>query len=251
MIYFGVPLRSKGASKNWENVTRVFNRTLRSIYRQADPDFRIIVACHDVPELDAEYDDRVEFLTAETPVPRNMEEMMLDKGWKLSMIGKRVRELGGGYTMLVDADDMISNRIAEYVKAHPDCAGFVSKYGYVYNEGFSYMKKLLSLHRICGSCTIVNYRAEELPDALPENLWDNSPMDKWAIRKPHRELLEYLGQQGKALSEIPFPTTVYLRNTGDNHSMFAGGDLNWKRKAELLIRPRIPVNGKIGEEFGF
>ena len=71
MIYFGVPLRSKASSNNWDNVTRVFNRTLRSIYRQTDPGFKIIVACHDLPELFEAYDERVEFLIADCPVPTN------------------------------------------------------------------------------------------------------------------------------------------------------------------------------------
>ena len=62
MIYFGVTLRSKASAKNWEHVERDFNRTLRSLYRQTDPEFRIIVACHDIPRLDAAYDERVEFV---------------------------------------------------------------------------------------------------------------------------------------------------------------------------------------------
>ena len=47
MIYFGIPLRSKETSNNWDKVTEFFNRTLWSVYNQTDPDFRIIVACHD------------------------------------------------------------------------------------------------------------------------------------------------------------------------------------------------------------
>lgn len=251
MIYFGIPLRSKGASKNWEHVVKIFRRTLRSVCAQTDPDFRVLVACHDIPESKEPYDSRVEFLVADTPVPTNRDEMMLDKGWKLSMIGKRVRELGGGYTMIVDADDLISNRIADYVNSHPGENGFVSDYGFVYNDGFLYMKKIWGLHRICGSCIIVNYVPEELPDTLPENLWDNTPMDRWLIRKPHTAMLQALEQQGKPLAKMPFPTTIYVRNTGDNHSMLGGDDLSWKRKAELLVRRRLPIHSPLGREFGF
>lgn len=86
MIYFGIPLRSKAVSSNWDDVMRVFNRTLQSVYRQTNPDFRIFVACHEVPGLSEQYDERVEFLIADTPYPKNRKEMMLDKGWKLSMI---------------------------------------------------------------------------------------------------------------------------------------------------------------------
>ena len=167
------------------------------------------------------------------------------------MIGNRVREQGGGYTMLVDADDIVSERIAEYVNSHPGRSGFLSRYGYVYNEGFPYMKKLLALHRICGSCAIINYSVSDLPDTMPEDLWDNSPMEKYIIRMSHRQVPDYLREQGRELSEIPFPTTVYVRNTGDNHSMLKGSDLSWKRKVELALRKKISLEGETGREFGF
>lgn len=37
MIYFGIPLRSKETSNNWDKVTEFFNRTLWSVYNQTDP----------------------------------------------------------------------------------------------------------------------------------------------------------------------------------------------------------------------
>ena len=84
MIYFGVTLRSRASARNWENVVRDFNRTLRSISRQADPEFRVIIACHEIPPLEESYDGRVEFLTTDVPTPTNSHEMMQDKGYKLS-----------------------------------------------------------------------------------------------------------------------------------------------------------------------
>lgn len=153
--------------------------------------------------------------------------------------------------MLVDSDDIISNRVAEYVNSHPGEHGFLSAYGYVYNDGFTYMKRILAPHRICESCAIVNYSVEDLPDKMPNSLWDDSPKDKWIIRKSHRMIPDYLAEHGRKLEKMPFPTTVYVRNTGDNHSMLGGTDLNTKRKIELLIRRRIKLNGKIGFEFGF
>ena len=62
MIYFGIPLRSKATANDWDKVSLFFNRTLWSVYRQTDSDFRIIVACHDIPELVHDFDGRVEFI---------------------------------------------------------------------------------------------------------------------------------------------------------------------------------------------
>ena len=249
MIYFGVTLRSKASAKNWEHVERDFNRTLRSLYRQTDPEFRIIVACHDIPRLDAAYDERVEFVTTDIPTPKTPFEMMQDKGYKLSMIGKRVREYGGGYTMIVDADDLISNRVAAYMKQHPGENGFGAEYGYVYNVGDSFVKRMYALDRVCGSCTIIRYDPQELPAALPNGPQDESSVESMIIRRPHSTLQRYMASIGRPVRRIPFPTTVYIRNTGDNHSMLNGGDLGWKRKIELLLRRPRALSG-IAEEFG-
>ena len=251
MIYFGIPLRSKKASKNWAMVTKIFNRTLESIYRQTDPDFHVIIACHDIPELYRNYDERVEFLVSDQPLPENKREMRLDKGWKISMIAVRIRQMGGGYTMIVDSDDIVSNRIAEYLNAHPGENGFLSKFGYLYREGMPYVKKIYAPHRICGSCSIINYSVEDLPDIMPENLWDDTFKDKWIIRKSHRLLPKYLKEHGRELARMPFPTTIYVRNTNDNISMMGGRDLNKKRKIEGMLRRKIKLTGRVGFEFGF
>lgn len=153
--------------------------------------------------------------------------------------------------MLVDSDDLISNRIAEYVNAHPEKNGFLSNYGYVYNEGLPYMKKMSALHRTCGSCSIVNYSVEDLPDKMPANFWDNSFKNSYIIRKSHRQIPDYLKEQGRELERMPFPTTVYVRNTGDNHSMMGGSDLSWKRKVEMFLRRKTYINHDIKTEFGF
>ncbi len=251
MIFFGIPFRSKASSQNWDHVTKVFNQTLKSIYSQTDPNFKIYVACHDIPVLDMEYDDRVQFLISDRDTPETKKEMLLDKGWKISMIAQCIREAGGGYTMLVDSDDLVSNRIAEYVNSHPRCNGYLSRYGYVYNDGSDYMQKVKNLHRLCGSCSIVYYTVDDLPDKMPESLYDDSPVDKWIIRKPHCVIPEYLEENGRGLSTLPFPTTVYVRNTGDNHSMLGGDDFSWKRKLSFLFKPKISIHGKEGGEFGF
>lgn len=248
MIYFGVTLRSKAASRSWEHVVADFNRTLYSIYRQTDPDFRVIVACHELPALEREYDERIEFLQTDVPVPKTPLEMMQDKGYKLSMIGRRIRELGGGYTMIVDADDLVSNRIAAYVKAHPGQHGFISKYGYIFNQGEHWCRRALQPDQVCGSCLIVNYSVDDLPAALPPS--PGSPEGKdFILRKPHPSIRPWLEEHGRPVSVIPFPTTVYMRNTGDNHSMLDGGRLGLKRQLEQALQRRIAVE-KIADEFG-
>lgn len=92
MIYFVIPLRSKAASKNWESVTRNFNRTLESCYHQTSNEFKIFVACHEIPTLDEKYDGRVSFIQVNIPAPNNFKEMMFDKGYKMYTLMKAVHD---------------------------------------------------------------------------------------------------------------------------------------------------------------
>ncbi len=151
---------------------------------------------------------------------------------------------------MVDTDDLISIRIAEHVNSLPECNGYLSRYGYIYSEGTDYLKRVLAPHRICGSCSIVYYNVEDLPDSLPSSLSDETPKEKYIVCRSHRKIPAYLKSIGRELETLPFPSTIYVRNTGDNHSMLNGTDLNRKRKLELSLRRKIPIRGPIGEEFG-
>lgn len=247
MIYFGIPLRSRAASKDWRRTCAVFRQTLRSVCSQRCGEFRVIVACHEIPK--GQYDERVEFIRSTTRTPQTPEEMMMDKGYKMSLIADRIREYGGGYTMMVDSDDLVSDRIAGYVHDHPGENGFLSPWGYVWEMGSPWMKRTRSMHRICGSCSIVCYRPQDLPDHLPEDLEDDWFKDVYPIRMPHRDIPDQMAKLGRPLARMPFPTTVYVRSTGDNHSMLGGSDLGPKRKLLLALSPRIPITPRLRREF--
>ena len=96
VVTFAIPLRSKAASNDWGKVSALFNRTLASVCRQINGDFRVVVACHDVPELLPGLPlEKIEFIQVDSPLPRDYHEQMLDKGWKVHACAKWIREQGG------------------------------------------------------------------------------------------------------------------------------------------------------------
>lgn len=249
MITFGIPFRSKASSSDWEQTIKIFQRTMHSVFGQTDEEFQVILACHDIPPFDEREDKRLKILVSPTKIPKNKEEMMMDKGFKMGMIATEFRNRGGGYLMMVDSDDLISNQIATYVKKHPNENGFVSQFGYVYREGDEFVKKTPHMYHICGSCSIVHYSPEDLPPKVPANLYDDGDKDKYLVRMPHPEIPERLREEGKSLSLLPFISTIYVRNTGDNHSMLGGSDLGRKRKLQLMLSPKIRLAKEIKDEF--
>ena len=93
MIIFAIPFRSKQTTKNWKVSCKNLENTIDSIFNQTDPEFRCILACNEKPEFTKKYDDRLEIISLDIPVPTKWIEMARDKNWKLLVIAKRIREI--------------------------------------------------------------------------------------------------------------------------------------------------------------
>ena len=249
MIYFGIPLRSKASSTNWEQVCVLFNRTLWSVYNQTHPDFKIIVACHEKPELTKQYDHRVEFIQVDIPFPENLSEQMCDKGYKVHTIAKLIREYGGGFTMIVDADDLISNRIVNFIVNNKENQyGWYVKAGYILyldKMKLKYAPKFPSV-----SNCIINYTPDLLPDTM-DNAWSQSDESKsHIILKGHSiKTKKYsCASIGRPIKPIPFNSAIYVLGTGDNHSTLNGQRSIFRRVFDAFT-PNISFSVKMKKEF--
>ena len=252
MLYFVIPLMSKKVAKDWEMVSTLFNRTLWSCYNQTDSDFKIIVACHEIPELTKKYDERVEFIQVseeECPIPKTQDEKMVDKGYKTHTLAMRLRELGGGYAMMVDGDDLVSCHLAEFIKKHPNENGFYVKTGYVYFVGNDYMKVLPKFSS--GSACIVNYSVDDLPDKYPNAMTANCDANEWIIRKRHGGVVPACEKAGRPLKPIPFKAAVYVLGSGENHSLY-GKKTKYQtklREFREMFELKHKIKGKLKREF--
>ena len=234
MIIFAIPLRAKETAKDWPGVLSRFQKTIKSIFNQTNPDFKCIVACNKIPEMDKAYDERLEFIELpDMPIPTTWLEMARDKFWKLTMIAVRIREIleqqqnpeRGIYVMPVDGDDLLHCKIAEYCVKHPDENGFVSKAGYVWQSGKRYFRVFKEMHTYCGSCNIIKMYREDLPVECPADptlCHDASTAGelnaRYPIRYDHHTMVDRYAQAGKPFATLPFRSTVYVLGTGDNIS---------------------------------
>ena len=248
MIYFVIPLRSKAAAKNWESITEDFNKTLKSCYNQMSPEFKIFVACHDIPKIDFVYDARVNFIQVDIPTPTNTQEMMYDKGYKMYELMRAVRNdinnSNGCYVLPVDADDLVSNKVASFFQGRDDGMCYTSKFGYIWKHSSSFVTKAKDLWRTCGSCTVVYYKKDELPKVdYAENT------NKYIFQNSHRFLIKYAKSIGKQFGIIPFPTTIYVLGTGENHSSLVGIGISWKRAIEGFLRIPRYISNSMKKEF--
>lgn len=252
MIIFAIPLKAKKASKDWETCEKRFWETIQSIFNQKG-EFKVIVACNDIPNnIDIEYDDRLEFIQVNTPIPQRWIEMARDKFWKLTVIAVRIREIlelqekpeQGIYVMPVDGDDLLNCNIAEWCSKYPHENGFVSEEGYVWEEKKQYLRIYKEMYTYCGSCNVIKMYREDLPEELPVSpklCHDKETAEKlnavYPIRWDYHTMREKYQKLGKTFSILPFKSTIYRIDTGDNISAVYGEENQSVNKQRSRFHP--------------
>ena len=242
MLVFVVPLKSAAVSTSWGEVSRLLERTVRSACAQTCPAFRVIVVCHEVPEIGFE-DPRLEFLPVSyAPPGRARVETRRDQGRKTLAGLRRALSYNPSHVMLLDADDYVSNRLAGHVAEHPDANGWYIAKGYFYREGMDTVHvERRRFHQWCGSSHIVRPELLELP----------APADEpWFIY--HKQIVRRMRQRGTPLEPLPFPGAMYLISHGENLNDYSrilwprNPVKRWLRRV-LYYRPLTPA---MRSEFG-
>ncbi len=245
MLYFGIPVASKKVLRNWDHSTKLLNDTLRSILNQTDPDLKVLVACHEVPEVSAKDDRRLEFLPVEFPPPIYRDEGIVDKHRKREVIAKRLRDLGGGYLMYVDSDDLVSNRMVDFVRSDQAPHGYILKTGYELDYARKKIRLAPRFHFRSGSCAIIKFEVEDLPEVT---FAQDSCRWRDLINQRHPTWPEYMEGQGCPLKPLPFRGAMYVWNHGENLSALMG---NPGRRRQIMRRLQFdrPPPADIVHEF--
>lgn len=226
-IYFGMPLRSAVTTKNWDGVSQLFRNTIRAIAAQTDPDIHILVACHEQPDMLGFEDPRLEFLPAENPRPHDMPSQVHDQSAKLRQICREIARRGGGYFVLMDADDLISNRMAAFLRADDNRRGYFYEEGYILNVAGGSFEKVAPFWKHCGTCAVFWLTPEDLDSGEQGFIARLLPP-----RMSHHSFPFVPGNFGRPLEPLPFPGAVYLRHHGHNRSVE-------RRRGIRLIRTRF------------
>jgi len=258
MIVFIIPVKSQQVSGSWEQFSKLFERTLKSVSNQTNPNFKIIVVCHEKPLTQFTHPNleyiHVDFeppqlATAEKSKHDGLKEE--DKSKKIQAGIAHSEQYNPDYLMVVDADDCISNTIVAFVKAQKDknIPGWYSKKGYIYREG----DRFISLNKenfntLCGTCIIIK------PEYMP-NIFQ---------RVPHLLFVHKTTDfaNGASLEPLPFPAAIYSMANGENHFMNndmiknlnSGSVFSLKTLRSIFrklkkYRPK-PVSGALKREFG-
>lgn len=212
MLAFIVPVKSKKVTADWEIFSQLVERTLRSITNQTSDEYFVVVVCHERPELLFEH-PKVIFQSVEFDPPPvhsgnyqyRCDLREADKSQKIMEALKIPSVADSDFVMVVDSDDMISNKIAGFVASHKTSfiSGWFADSGYLYFEGEKVIWKLKKgFNQRCGTCQIIK------PDILPLfiDYQEGMFLDHKRIQVSENILLQ----------PLPFPSVIYSMANGEN-----------------------------------
>jgi glycosyltransferase involved in cell wall biosynthesis len=213
MLVFIIPLKSPQVSKSWKNVSFLCEKTLKSICNQTNPNFKIIVVCNAKPDISYSHPNVI-YLVDNFPIPGVEKGYTKERDRTQKMLtgilyAKKLKDTT--HIMLVDADDRVSDRLAEYVSHYPNCPGWFITNGYCYQENSVFIKVMRkAFHHYCGTSNILR---KDLYD-IDSN--DSETRDRLFKAYRHKQLEQTLAARGIYLESLPFKGAVYIINNGEN-----------------------------------
>ncbi len=223
MLGFVVPFKSKLKSQNWEKDIHLLNHTLHSLNNQVIRDFRIYVVFTDSPALDY-IDKNIFFLKYPYPFLKVTEiddyenflckhysdkigEFMFDQGKKILWGCQQAANDGCNFVMSVDADDLVSNKIAGFVSEnlHEQYGWFVNR-GYIMKEKSSILIKVKNnMNYLNGSTHIINI------NILPKVNFESKRLEDFTFFSSHGYLRDRIKNAfDETIKPLPFYAIIYL-----------------------------------------
>ena len=243
MFVFVVPFKGRACCSNWSIATELCNRAICSML-VTPAAVKVVLVCSEPPDR-LPVDPRLIVKSVTRPVPRTHDEMLDDKYFKIKVGLMLAREFAPAWLMRADADDLISQRLVPFVEQQRPYEAWYSETGWIHHYGSRWVIKQRNFHQVCGTSCVTYVSASELPDSMEEPL-ENC----YLLSQGHNIIVDYLRKSGAPTHAVPFPTTIYVTDSGENHS---GAWLRELRAKRLILRHAVnsrPLTPSIRKEFG-
>jgi hypothetical protein len=249
MLTFILSMRARALAKDWGYHTWLLERTLDSILAQTNSRFDVVVVCHDIPEVAQANHEAVHMLPVDfEPPQRNHHDMCVDKVRKISEGVKWAIARNSDYVVFMDADDLVSRRLSEFVAAHHGDNGWYFDNGYAYRHGQRWIREHEFHHLICGTAAIVR---TDLLSFAPSDFCGAENVNTLAAAG-HGQYRAVLEAQGAPLGKLPFFGSVYILHEDATSGVPAANSvrphiprwrrvLTWSRRTLPKMRPLTPT----------
>ncbi|MEE4207725.1 MAG: hypothetical protein V2I43_00480 [Parvularcula sp.] len=112
------------------------------------------------------------------------------------------------YMMVVDDDDLLSNRLVDFVRRQPERNGWVINLGYAWVAEQNMLRKVNDFHTSCGTSLIIRADFFRFAEQTP------GEEDDAAIEElgSHKIVVKRASAAGTPFEFIPFPAGIYRYN---------------------------------------
>ena len=203
----------------------------------------MIVAGHEAPDFNVETNARVCFLSVDHDIPHHEDAVVrgrLDKLAKVAAAWNYAKSRRNPhYLMKLDADDLISSRLVQWLENFGRELGYLVKHGWVWRSGSRYVVQSTEyLDRVCASCLIIRsdiadqegpfltevegIRLDEVSVNFaatdPYSLVPGSGTSTLLLNDSHPRYAAQFAYLGEKLSTLPFRAVVYRIGNPDSNS---------------------------------
>ncbi len=251
-FFFCIPLMPKANAGDWSQVCRVFRQTLYSLEGQSNQNFKVLLAAQDLPDFFSDIDLDIVHVPAPWTVEDDKSHKLRDKRWKKSVLLRHVRQAGDGYVMMLDADDLVSNRLVEHALNDRNPNGYIIETGYAYDWKSDLIAPIpgvwgKTFDSVCGSCSVIYFNKEDLPSSDSKDAGEEGQFLA-AKLKQHAHWKHVMADAGRPLAPVPFPAAVYVLNHDNNLHYSIAPDRRLQVPRKIKSR-QIPLTDGIRREF--
>jgi hypothetical protein len=259
-VSFLIPFASRKIKSKWQIACVHLRQTLKSIQNSTNGNYSVVVAGNEAPDFDLCFDSRFHFLSLHHVVPSRENyfvSVTLDKLTKIAAAWDYAKSTWNPkYVMKLDADDLISSRLVDWLDKTGGEAGYLIKHGWLWRSGARYfIQRTEYFDRTCGSCLIIRsdladkngpflteaegVRLNEINSRFAASdhysLVPGSGTSTLLLNDSHQRHVAQFAYLGHKLSSVPFNAVVYRTGNPDSNSAVAG-----------IERPRYTLRMLVG-----
>jgi len=203
----------------------------------------VVVAGHEAPDFNIETKAKACFLSVDHDIPRHQNAVVsgrLDKLAKIAAAWNYAKSTWNPhYLMKLDADDLISSRLVQWLENFGREPGYLIKHGWLWQSGARHLLQFTEyLDRVCASCLIIRSDvADQKGPFLTEvegiqlneaslsfatsdhySLVPGSGTSTLLLNDSHQRYAAQFAYLGHKLSTLPFRAVIYRKGNPDSNS---------------------------------
>ena len=242
-VAFLIPFASRRTKSRWDIACADLRQTLKSVHNSTSESYCVVVAGHEPPDFNIETKAKACFLSVDHDIPRHQNAVVsgrLDKLAKIAAAWNYAKSTWNPhYLMKLDADDLISSRLVQWLENFGREPGYLIKHGWLWQSGTRYLLQFTEyLDRVCASCLIIRSDvADQEGPFLTEvegiqlneaslsfatsdhySLVPGSGTSTLLLNDSHQRYAAQFAYLGHKLSTLPFRAVIYRKGNPDSNS---------------------------------